>query len=66
MNKDTFEGKWSQLKGNIKKTWGNLTDDDLGKINGQKDKLIGLIQESYGETKDAIEKKVDDLMKAIK
>lgn len=66
MNKDTFKGKWSQLKGNIKKTWGNLTDDDLDKVNGQKDKLIGLIQDSYGEAKDVVERKIDDLMKVIK
>ncbi len=66
MNKDTFNGKWSQLKGSIKKTWGKLTDDDLDKVDGQKDKLIGLIQDAYGETKDVVEQKIDQLMEAIK
>jgi len=66
MSIDSFNGKWSQLKGSIKEAWGNLTDDDLDKIGGQKDKLIGLIQETYGETKEAIEKKIDELSKKIK
>lgn len=66
MNTDSFEGKWSQLKGSIKETWGNLTDDDLNKIEGQKDKLIGLIQESYGDTKETIEKKINELFGKIK
>lgn len=66
MNTDIFKGKWSQLKGSIKKTWGNLTDDDLDKVDGQKDKLIGLIQDAYGETKDVVEQKIDELMAAIK
>lgn len=66
MNTDSLSGKWFQLKGSIKKAWGKLTDDDLNKIAGQKDKLIGLIQESYGETKESIEKKIDELSKKVK
>lgn len=66
MNKDTFKGKWTQIKGSIKKTWGKLSDDDLEKIKGEKDKLIGLIQKSYGGTKEFIEEKLDELTEKIK
>ena len=48
MNEDVFAGQWKQIRGALKSWWGNLTDDDFEKIGGQKDKLIGVIQERYG------------------
>ena len=48
MNDDIFEGRWKQLKGDIKRTWGKLTDDDLDQAEGNRDKLIGSLQERYG------------------
>jgi len=45
MNADILQGKWKQLRGDVKKWWGNLTDDDLDKIAGERDKLIGRVQE---------------------
>ncbi len=39
MNKDILEGKWKQLSGEIRKKWGELTDDDLDQAMGQKDIL---------------------------
>ena len=50
MNKDIFEGKWKQMRGQAKVWWGKLTDDDLDKVEGKYDKLIGLLQEKYGYT----------------
>lgn len=55
MNKDIFEGKWKQMRGQAKLWWGKLTDDDLDKVNGKYDKLIGLLQEKYGYTKQQAE-----------
>ena len=55
MNKDIFEGKWKQMRGQAKVWWGKLTDDDLDKVNGKYDKLIGLLQEKYGYTKQQAE-----------
>lgn len=45
MNWDRVQGQWKQLKGKIKTKWGKLTDDDLDVIAGQKDQLVGRIQE---------------------
>jgi uncharacterized protein YjbJ (UPF0337 family) len=59
MNIDTIPGKWKQLKGEAKVQWGKLTDDDLEMVNGQSDKLVGLIQERYGRTRDQAQKEVD-------
>lgn len=58
MNKDIFEGKWKQVKGEAQKQWGDLTNDDIDTINGQKEKLVGVIQERYGKSKEEAEDEV--------
>jgi uncharacterized protein YjbJ (UPF0337 family) len=62
MNKDILEGKWKQLRGNVKHAWGKLTDDDLTQINGQRDKLAGKLQERYGYTRDEAERQIDNFL----
>ena len=51
MNTDIVEGKWKQMRGQVKEWWGKLTDDDFDVIAGKKDKLIGKLQEKYGWAK---------------
>lgn len=63
MNTDIFKGNLNQFKGAIQKKWGNITDQDFDKIKGQKDKLVGLIQEKYGEGKESIEDALNNIMK---
>ena len=60
MNEDRMEGKWKQMKGALKTRWGKLTDDDLDVIEGQKDQLVGKVQERYGIAKDEAQKQVDE------
>ncbi len=60
MNWDIIKGNWKQAKGNIRKQWGKLTDDDLDVIAGERDVLIGKIQERYGLSRDQAEREVDD------
>lgn len=60
MNWDVIEGKWKQLKGATKVKWGELTDDELDQIDGNKDKLAGKLQEKYGWTKDEADREIDD------
>ena len=52
MNEDAFAGQWKEMRGTLKSWWGKLTGDDFEWIGGQKDKLIDLIQEKYGYTRD--------------
>lgn len=61
MNKDQIDGKFEQLKGRAKKAWGELTDDDIKKAEGSQDKLYGIIQEKFGDTKEAIQRKLDSI-----
>ena len=58
MNWDRIEGNWKQLKGKIREQWGRLTDDELDKIAGRREKLAGSLQNSYGIAKDKAEKRV--------
>jgi uncharacterized protein YjbJ (UPF0337 family) len=50
MNNNILEGKWKQIRGQAKTWWGKITDDDLEKVGGHYDKLIGLLQVKYGYT----------------
>lgn len=45
------EGNWNQFKGTMKEKWGDLTDDDLQQMEGRRDRIVGKIQERYGEAK---------------
>jgi uncharacterized protein YjbJ (UPF0337 family) len=52
VNWEQTKGKWNQTKGAVKKQWGKLTDDDLTVIAGQRDQLVGKVQERYGIAKE--------------
>lgn len=62
MNKDEFEGNWKQLRGQVKEWWGKPTDDDLERVGGQFDQLIGVVQEKYGYTRERAEKEFNGRM----
>ena len=59
MNTDVLQGKWTQLKGTVRKQWGKLTDDDVDQIQGDAEILQGRIQERYGRTKEQAKEEVD-------
>lgn len=59
MNNDIFAGQWKEMRGALRSWWGKLTDDDFERIAGQKDKLIGVLQERYGHTRDQAEREVE-------
>jgi uncharacterized protein YjbJ (UPF0337 family) len=59
MNSDQLAGQWKQAKGAVKEKWGKLTDDDMKVIEGNRDQLIGKIQERYGIAREEAEKQVE-------
>ena len=63
MNEDIVKGQWKQFRGQAKIWWGKLTDNDLDQINGERERLIGKLQERYGYTR---EQAINDVNKRLK
>jgi uncharacterized protein YjbJ (UPF0337 family) len=59
MNWDEIEGKWTELRGTVRKKWGKLTDDDLARIKGSREQLAGVLQQRYGFMKEEAEREID-------
>jgi uncharacterized protein YjbJ (UPF0337 family) len=59
MNEDVLKGHWKELKGLIRTQWGKLTDDDVAKIAGDRDMLIGRLQARYGRSREEFERELD-------
>ena len=58
MNGDVIKGNWKQMTGAIKSQWGELTDDEIDQLDGERERLAGLIQERYGMAKDQAEEEI--------
>ena len=61
VNTQVLQGQWNQVRGQLKKKWGQLTEDDLKFANGNIDQLVGRIQHKTGEAREAIESFLDEL-----
>jgi uncharacterized protein YjbJ (UPF0337 family) len=59
MNQDILTGKWKQLSGEARAWWGKLTDDDLERVAGRFDVLVGVLQEKYGYTRQRAADEID-------
>ena len=64
MSQDVLKGQWKQVKGKIREWWGDLTDDDVNRIDGSHERLLGALQQRYGYAKDRalreIERRIDE------
>jgi len=58
MNKEQFAGHWNEIKGKIKQQWGKLTDDDITRLNGKREELLGKLQQRYGYAKEKAEQEL--------
>ena len=65
MNWDQIHGNWIRYKGKAHEQWGNLTDDDLERIKGKEEQLIGRIQERYGIAKEEAQRQVEEWMRRL-
>ncbi len=63
MNKDIIQGKWKEIKGQVKQQWGELTEDDVSKMKGSFEELQGILQKKYGYDKERSEKEIDIFVK---
>jgi uncharacterized protein YjbJ (UPF0337 family) len=59
MTNHRLAGNIKQWKGKLKEQWGKLTDDDVDRLDGRREQLVGKIQERYGRDRAEVEKEVD-------
>lgn len=62
INENIIKGKWQEIKGDIQKRWGKLTNDDLEKAKGDVQNLAGLIQQRYGMAQEEVKKGLDEFL----
>ena len=60
MRWNQIEGRWEQLKGHAKATWGKLTDDDLMRVNGQIENLVGVVMSRYDVERGRAQRQVEE------
>ena len=65
-NQDQIVGKWKEIKGELRKTWGEITDDEFERTKGDAQSITGLIQQKYGESKENLKDKVDGILNSFK
>ena len=61
---DILQGKWHELKGQVKQQWGKLTDDDLTKLSGKQEELAGVLQKRYGYGKEKAELEINNWLRS--
>jgi uncharacterized protein YjbJ (UPF0337 family) len=66
MNMHLLEAKWKQLRGKAKQKWGDLTDDELDRIEGRYEELVGLVQEKYNRTREEAEQEVREFVNNLR
>lgn len=62
MNDSILSGKWREIKGEVKKAWGELTENEIDRTEGNTQSLIGLLQQKFGYAKEEAQSKIDSLI----
>lgn len=62
MDKGEFEKRWPQIRTQVRSRWNKLTEQDLESVRGNPELLIGLIQEKYEESRQAVEMQLKTLV----
>ena len=65
INQNTISGKWNEIKGEVQKAWGKLTDDELTQTKGDMTAIGGLIEQKYGDQKETYKSKLSDIFKRM-
>jgi len=62
ITKQELQGQWNEVKGRLQEHWGQLTDDDLRRVEGSTDRLVGVVQQKTGASKREVEEFLDEAM----
>jgi uncharacterized protein YjbJ (UPF0337 family) len=65
MNWDQVKGNWRQWQGSFQKKWGQLTNNDLAVIEGDRERMLGILQERYGSKREELERDLDAYVKML-
>jgi len=57
-NPNSNQGRWNELVGKIRQTWGRLSDDEISQMKGNWQELTGKLQQTYGYTREQAEEQV--------
>ena len=66
INEETIKGKWLEIKGEVQKAWGKLTDDELKQTKGDVKSIAGLVLQKYGEAGEIFHKKFTEITAPFK
>lgn len=58
-NSNEIKGSWEELKGKLKKSYADLTEDDLMYEEGQEQEMWGKLQQKLGKTEKEIKSLFD-------
>jgi uncharacterized protein YjbJ (UPF0337 family) len=64
VSQQALQGHWNEIKGELRRKWGQLTEDDLRTFNGDVDRLVGLIQRKTGTARETVEDYLEQLTAA--
>jgi len=56
---DEIKGRWTELKGKARTRWSELTGDEWDQIAGDREQLIGKLQQRYGWSRAEAEQQVE-------
>ena len=62
ITRQELEGQWNQVKGRIQERWGEITEDELQEARGDTNQLVGVLQQSTGETRREIEDFLEEVV----
>jgi len=61
MNENVLKGSWKQVKGEMQRLWGDITNDEWDQAQGNATSLAGLVQKKYGLSQAEVETKFNDI-----
>lgn len=61
-NENILKGQWKEIRGELKKKWGQLSDDDLDQVQGDSEKLEGLLQKKLGFAQEKVRSELDNFL----
>jgi uncharacterized protein YjbJ (UPF0337 family) len=65
MEWDVIPGNWREVRGKVREQWGKLTDDDLDRIDGRRDQLLGALRQRYAKAGDVLDQEVHDFERRV-